>query len=327
MNKLSLLIAMFTISGVIEPINPVVYFSDVEMIPMNKENDLIIKFEYTAPEKYSSIFTTFKCKINKLEVAQFKRYPGYGFIGEFIISEEKIFTSLLNIELIADCNAYTVITPFILYQESYNQYDINMFLDGDKEIKVENSVVKIEKYGVVNYIDEKYSLLFEKEVISNNCYKIDLKSIQFQYDLLNYDFKYESAELLLYGTKDDFPRLVFSEEKAGYVFNVKVLKNNNYYLQIDEQFYIDEKTLMISKSSGDYFDKCNDLYISKSLRNRQSKFPFRITLNKCGVHKITLIYEGVYIFNKDPIGYSSTSLISITEENLDEKIGDDYQIW
>ena len=90
---------------------------------------------------------------------------------------------------------------------------------------------------------------------------------------------------------------------------------------------MDKETLMLSRASGDYFSHTKELYISKTLRKEKDSFPFRINIYGAGVHENTLVFDGIYKFNEEPLGLSLDNSVYLYEDVVDEKIMEDFQEW
>ena len=328
MNKIWILcsIVLSSIEG-FESLKPVVYFSDISIPVLKVGEDMQVSYEYTAPMEYSEIFTTFTFSINNQEIMTFKRYPGFGFVSEFVIPGDKINKGTSIIKLEADCYAYTTFSTIEIESQKNEEINIKGALEDNKVLAIPSSIVKVEKYGEISYLSEQYEFLFEKEIISNTLYKFDLSSLKFLYSLNDLDFNYEKIELIIYGTMDDFPRLIFNDDLGGYVFNLKIEKDDFYQIKIDEDFYMDKETLMISRASGDYFSHTKELYISKALRKEKDSFPFRINIYGAGVHENTLVFDGIYKFSSEPLGLSLDNSVYLYEDVVDEKIMEDFQEW
>ncbi len=310
-----------------ENIKPVVYFSDIEITPLKIGEDMLVSYEYTAPLEYAEIFTTFEFKINNNLITSFARYPGFGFVSEFIIPKDMIIEGKSTIKLIADCYAYSTFTLIEVCSQKKEIINIESAIEENKSLAIPTSLANVEKYGKVIYSAEQYEFLFEKKIISDSLYKFDLSSLKFIYSLKDIEFKYEKIELIIYGTMDDFPRLLFDEDIGGYRFELKIEKEEYYQILLNESFYVDNETLMISRASGDYFSFTNNLYISKALRKNKEEFPFTINIYGAGVHSNTLVFDGVYEFVSNPLGLSSDNVVSISESEIDEKIMEDYKEW
>lgn len=327
--KKILILCSILIAGLdgFENVKPVVYFSDIEITPLKIGEDMLVSYEYTAPLEYSEIFTTFEFKINNNLITSFKRYPGFGFVSEFTIPGDMISEGESIIKLIADCYVYSTFTLIEMSSQKKEVINIESAIEENKSLAIPSSLAIVGDYGKVNYNAEQYEFLFEEKILSDALYKFDLSSLKFIYSLKDKDFEYEKIELIIYGTMDDFPRLLFDEDVGGYRFDLKIEKDDYYQILLNESFYVDNETLMISRASGDYFNFTNNIYISKTLRNNKKEFPFTINIYGAGVHSNTLVFNGIYEFVSNPLGLSSDSVVSISESEIDEKIMEDYKEW
>lgn len=310
-----------------ENVKPVVYFSDIEITPLKVGEDMVIGYEYTAPLEYSEIFTTFEFRINDNIITSFKRYPGFGFVSEFTIPGNMITEGEIIIKLVAECYAYSTFTLIETCSQKKEIINIESAIEENKSLAIPYSLAFVGEYGKVSYKSEQYEFLFEDKIISNSLYKFDLSSLNFIYKLQDKRFEYEKAELIIYGTMDDFPRLLFDDNLGGYRFELKIEKNDYYQFLLNETFFVDNETLMISRASGDYFNFTNSLYISKSLRKAKREYPFTINIYGAGVNYSTLVFNGIYEFVSNPLGLSSDSVVSLVENEIDEKIMEDYIEW
>lgn len=326
MNKILLILGLLC-SVKLTDVKPVVYFSNIEVPPINIEEDLVISYEFTAPLEYSDIFTEFSIKYGNISIDKINRYPGLGFQSEFIVPREKLKNGVTLIKLEAYCYAYTSTISFDVETPKKEKYLINDSLNERQELLINSSLVEIGKYGKVSYNPEIFQFSFEETILSNSVYKFDISSLRFKYSLKEYKFNYKYAELIIFGTKDDFPRLYFDEDLGGYVFKLSILEDKFLHFKLDETFYVDYETMMLSSSPGDYFNKTESLYFSKKIRESNNIFNYRINIYEAGMHKSDLAFDGMYKFANEPIGYSSQTCVSILENEVDTMIEEDYKEW
>lgn len=310
-----------------DAVRPIAYFSNVEIQPFKNE-DLQIYFQFHCPLSYAEKQTQFTIQLDADVITSFSTIPGMTMQREVLLPKEKIKTGQHILSFLAESSVCWCRDMLSVETQKRETYVINDVLQKEKELEITNALFCLESYGQRNYLSETFEFLFEEEILSHHSYWFDLSYLTFTYQLKNYPLNYEKAELLIYGTADDFPRLLFDENEGGYRFPIQIEKKEEVYqFSFMESFFYDEETMMISRASGDYFRETTQFFISRDLRKEKSSFPFRVTIYGAGSHASTLIYEGIYSFVSSPIGACFDSEVCLLENQIDEKLSEDYEPW
>lgn len=311
----------------IEAVTPIVYFSHVEIFPLKNE-DVVVSFQFHCPFSYAEKLTTFTIQLDSYVIDYFSTIPGTALQKEVVLPKEIMKEGKQLLTFLAESSVCWCRDMLTLETQRKERYSVNEVLQKGKELEITNALFCLEQYGKRAYLSEEYEFLFEEEVLSYHSYWFDLSDLSFLYQLKSYPFVYQKAELLLYGTADDFPRLLFDENEGGYLFPIQIKQTDErYQFSFAETFFYDEETMMISRASGDYFKKTEHLFVSRELRKKKCFFPFRITIYGAGSHASTLVYEGKYHFVQSPIGACFDSEVCLVEGDVDEKLKEDYQPW
>lgn len=310
-----------------DAVKPIAYFSNVEILPLKNE-DLQIYFQFHCPLSYAEKQTHFTIQLDSDVITSFSAIPGMTMQREVLLPKEKIKTGQQVLSFLAESSVCWCRDMLSIETQRHEIYSINEVLQKEKELEISNALSCLESYGQRNYVSEKFEFLFEEKVLSYHSYWFDLSYLVFSYRLKDYPFCYEKADLLIYGTADDFPRLLFDENEGGYLFPLQIEKKEDIYqFSFTENFFYDIETMMISRASGDYFNETKQFFISRDLRKEKNNFPFRITIYGAGSHASTLIYEGIYCFVDSPIGACFDSGVCILEGVIDERLSENYESW
>ncbi len=307
----------------ITPAKPLVYYSDILLTPL-VEGIYEIDFVFHAPLAYSEKYTSLTCFLDGKKVDHLACFPGMTYKDKFTFEvNNELEEGKHVIGLQASSSAFSFTKEIIVNTPRKEEYVINDILDGNKTLIVEDTKVGFDSNGDYLSVNEKYDFLFETKILSLSVFEIDFSSIILQTDE---DIANKEVAILIYGTMDDFPRLQFDEDLGGYLFNAHIINNNNYYqVQLDEVFYVDYDTYMISRSPGDYFYETSHLYFSKLLRKRDDNLQYKIVFKNFGQHQITLVYEGEYQFLKEP--YGDNGLIDLEEKDIDGRLNEEWKEW
>lgn len=311
----------------VDAVKPIAYFSNVEILPLKNEN-LQIYFQFHCPLSYAEKQTQFTIQLDSYVIASFSVIPGMTMQHEVLLPKEKIKPGQQVLSFLAESSVCWCRDMLSIETQRHETYSINEVLQKEKELEIANALFCLEPYGQRNYVSEKFEFLFEEAILSHHSYWFDLSYLAFSYQLRNYPLSYERAELLIYGTSDDFPRLLFDENEGGYLFPLQIeKKEETYQFSFTESFFYDAETMMISRASGDYFNETDQFFVSRDLRKVKDDFPFRITIYGAGSHASTLIYEGTYRFVHSPIGACFDSEVCLLEGGIDEKLSENYEPW
>lgn len=307
----------------ITPVKPLVYYSDILLTPL-VEGMYEIDFVLHTPLSYSDKYTTLSCFLDGEKVDHLACFPGMTYMDKFSFEVNKELVDGQHIIVLqASSSAFSFTKEIIISTPRKEEYAINDILDSNKALIVTNAKVGLDSNGDYLSVDEKYEFLFESMILSSSIFEIDFSSILLQTDE---DILNKEVEILIYGSMDDFPRLQFDEDLGGYLFNAHIIDNNNFYqVQLNEVFYVDYDTYMISRSPGDYFYETSHLYISKLLRKRHDNLRYKISLKDFGQHQSILTYEGEYQFLKEP--YGNNGQIVLDEKDIDERLNEEWKEW
>lgn len=307
----------------ITPVKPLVYYSDVLLSPL-VEGTYEIDFVFHTPLSYSDKYTSLSCFLDGKKVDHLSCFPGMTYIDKFSFEiNNDLEDGQHVIALQASSSAFSFTKEIIANTPRKEEYVINDILDSDKSLIVTNSKVGLDSNGDYVSVDEKYEFLFESMILSSSIFEIDFSSILLQTDE---DITNKEVTILIYGTMDDFPRLQFDEDLGGYLFNAHIVDNNDFYqVQLNEIFYVDYDTYMISRSPGDYFYETSHLYISKLLRKRNDNLRYKISFKDFGLHQIILTYDGEYHFLKEP--YGNKGQIILDEKDIDGRLNEEWEEW
>lgn len=299
------------------------YFADIEVSPLEKK-DTYFSFSFYSSLSLSETYTTFSLFYNGNRIAQKSAYPGIEYHSSFLLKEEDIVLKEGELVFMASSQAFTIREKFITHPPREEKILVLGDIENRKSV-VEDVIQGVDHDGNRYQKNEEFAWNFPRDIYTTSCYIFDLSLLTFSYEG---DIENSIITLLFYGTEDDFPRLLFDEEKGGYSFKGKLEKENEYYrIRFDEEFFVDEKTHMISRSSGDYFLKTSFLYFSNDVRKEKSNFPFQLKIENIGKEKSTFILEENYIFLYEPYGNFSDSVFYIVEEDASSNQKREWETW
>ncbi len=312
----------------IVPVKPIVYFSDVLLTPL-EVGEIEIGFSFHAPLAYSESYTSFSCELDNDMKDHFSMFPGMYLKHEFRFTLDNIEEGAHIINLKAESSLFAYSKIIEISTPKRLTYEISHILDNNKVLDIEEAKVGLDQDGFRKTEKESFEFLFEPFILSSSCFKLDFSSIKLKYYGSDETLNVDDVEILLFGTMDDFPRLQFDDDLGGYLFKAKLVQDHDFYqLMIDENFFVDYDTYMISRAAGDYFYPTNQIYISKKRRLDSKEFSFQISFRGMGYHQSQIIYKGQYLFLKEALGEEgSQSAVYLKEEDNDPRLSDNWEIW
>lgn len=314
-----------------ESVNPgqikVRYFSRIEIPPLTENEEITIPFIFNSPLSQAENTTVFSLSYDGEVMSAFTVKPGMQMLGELKIPQGKIKNKEAELLFLAEASGITTRAKFQVHTSKKETININEYLKEEHIQTIENVIVGLDDKGKSYQKNEYFTWHFNENTQAETCYIFDLSQYQFSYEGNAEDIEDAEVEFFLYGTLDDFPRLYFDDERSGYAFKAQIKKAENYYFSFDETFFVDEKTHMISRASGDYFLETSYLHCSQELRERKKSFPFQITMKNIGLEKMTLVYDGVYEFLYEPYGNFDESVYYLLEEESQERVKKEWEEW
>lgn len=304
------------------------YFSEIEVLPLTNEKDITYSFVFNCPLGQAENYTVFSLTYDQEVIASFSARPGMQLQGSFTLPKEKIKNKETELLFLAETSTITTKAKFQVHYAKEEILNIHPYLNGETKQVIENVIEGLDQKGKRYNQNEMFTWCFEEKNYTKSCYIFDTSKYIFQYEGKKDDIEKAEVEIFIFGTMDDFPRLYFDENQGGYSFKGKVIKKENHYeIALNETFFVDKKTHMISRASGDYFQETAYLHFSQNLKEKKKSFPLRITLKNVGLERNTFIYEGEYEFLYEPFGNYVESLYYLLEEESDERLTKEWEEW